>query len=1135
MTAPHTGYIRHLALITAFILTAVFRAHAFSESKYSTSSVLASGHWVKVSITDTGMHFIPAATLRSWGFSDVKRVHVHGYGAARIPDLLSSANYVDDLPEQPLHITDAGIYFYAVGPVSWSTVNSRYVHTLNPFTEKGYYFITESDEPAVTAPTEGWARQPQNPSTTFTERIWHELDAVSLSTSGHQLYGEDFRFTPSRTFNFDLTGLVPGTKAWMRTRFVTNTTSSSSLSITANGTVVGSGTNRIDATGSDNYGDAATFDHQFTPDAERLSVALKHNPAGTVKAAHLDAITINYTRALSMPASGHLDFGVSTTSVLLSGSGEGTMVWDVTDPLRIFAIPTVDVSGGTGWVNSYTGSRRYTAWREGASLPQPSYVSTIDNQDIHSITDIPDMVIFTISDWAGEAERLADMHRTGSDSLKVIVVDQEMVFNEFASGAPDVNSFRKMLKMLYDRGQSTSSRKLKYALFMGRATFDNRVLTQNMQALRQKFMPTWQSDESLRETGSYTSDDIFAFLEDNSGRDMAQDTHCIAIGRLPVRTLGEARTMVDKIINYTSHSESGPWQTRIIAMADDGDIGKHMLQTDAAIDSMRTALTGRFMLPTRVFVDAYELKAGAAEGGRNLLYRKLNEGVLWWNYLGHGDRVSLSNGKLVTLSDVSSLNLRTIPFMAAYTCLFMRWDDHELSGGEMLALNDKGGVISLLSTMRKSYISNNGTLAAEISAESFRRDEAGRQLTVGEMIRRGKNRLSKPYQRRDENKLRYALLGDPAMRLAVPELFVRLETINGETVDPDKQITLMARQNVTMTGTIVDADGNKVESFSGPLYTTLYDAETSTTTLGRPRDNVNGLCHVYDEPGAMLYQGRDSVRAGEFAIRIAMPFETADNFRPATVQFFASAAGHTEAAGMNSDFYIYGTDDSADSDTIPPTVDYAVLNHDSFHPGQTVNESPMLLAKVSDNVGINLSMAGIGHQMTLRLDNRTTYTDIPLYYTPNADGTPGGSIAYPLSGLTEGDHSLTLRVWDTSGNSTQHTLPFKVQQGALPTVFDIYTDANPASTQARFYITHNRPDADMTVTFEVFNMLGRRVWCSTVTDRSNMFTSAPVTWDLTDMGGHRVTRGIYLYRAIISTPDGEIHTAAKRIAVTGGH
>jgi hypothetical protein len=49
-----------------------------------------------------------------------------------------------------------------------------------------------------------------------------------------------------------------------------------------------------------------------------------------------------------------------------------------------------------------------------------------------------------------------------------------------------------------------------------------------------------------------------------------------------------------------------------------------------------------------------------------------------------------------------------------------------------------------------------------------------------------------------------------------------------------------------------------------------------------------------------------------------------------------------------------------------------------------------------------------------------------------------------------------------------------------------------------------------------------------------MFTSSPITWDLTDYGGHRVKRGIYLYRATVSDDNSgdKTATAARRLAVT---
>ena len=191
----------------------------------------------------------------------------------------------------------------------------------------------------------------------------------------------------------------------------------------------------------------------------------------------------------------------------------------------------------------------------------------------------------------------------------------------------------------------------------------------------------------------------------------------------------------------------------------------------------------------------------------------------------------------------------------------------------------------------------------------------------------------------------------------------------------------------------------------------------------------------------------------------------------------------------------------------------------------------MFIARVSDDVSINMSMVGLGHQMTLKLDDRRTFNDLSLYYTPSPDGSTSGTIAYPMSDLSDGNHTLAFRVWDTSGNSATHTLSFFVEHGAQPKLFDIFTDVNPAIDHANFYVSHNRPDQPMTVTLDIYDMLGHRVWTTTVTDRSDMFNSAPVSWDLTDLAGRRVARGIYIYRATVTTEGHELQTRAKRIAV----
>ena len=277
------------------------------------------------------------------------------------------------------------------------------------------------------------------------------------------------------------------------------------------------------------------------------------------------------------------------------------------------------------------------------------------------------------------------------------------------------------------------------------------------------------------------------------------------------------------------------------------------------------------------------------------------------------------------------------------------------------------------------------------------------------------------------------------------------------------------------------------------------------------------------------------VKNGHYTLTVDMPSQVADNFRPATLSMYAYSDGDTavEAVGVNRDFYVYGYDEDAVTDTTPPVIDTIVMNHESFTDGSTVNTTPMLIAHVSDDVALNLSTAGLGHIMTITLDDDIVLTDVLNFYTPESDGTPAGSINYQFDELTEGSHTARLRVFDTSGNATTATVTFFAQQGLAPKIYDVYTDANPATTEANFYLSHDQPDGIVTVTISVYNLMGKPVWTQSQTGMSDMFTSVPVTWDLTDEVGRRVRRGIYVYRATITTDNVSYETASRRLAVTG--
>lgn len=1123
--------IAGLIMVVAAMILVSPRVYAFTLEKYAQNSVLSEGKWVKVSVTETGMHLITTADLKKWGFSDPSKVKVYGYGGRRISDKLVSANYIDDLPQVASVHTSRGLMFYGVGPVTWSTKSSHFVHSLNPFSTVGYYFLSDKEAEPCEIPVVGRpsVTDESSLSETFVDRVFHEKDLMSAGETGHMLLGEDFKYSTNQNFVFE-TPDNQGETVWMRCSFVTKTYASTSLRFTANGVEQEySPSDIVKASSNTPYTHCSegVIEKNLNVTGDKITLGVSYNSSVTVHLARLNYLTLNYNRLMKM-RDGKLDFRASATAQKLRGATSETRVWDVTNPLEIKEMDKAVSGDAVIWTNAYTGRREYTAWDENGTFPSPTYEGMVANQNLHAL-EVPDMVIFTIGQWHAQAERIADLHRNSIDSLEVLVINQDEVFNEFSSGTRDVNSFRKMLKMFWDRGiDGAGGHKLKYALFMGRGSFDNRQLTPEVQALDFPMMPTWQSEGGFSDNDSYSTDDIFAFLSDGSGSNISADKLNIAVGRMPVRSVDEAKAVVDKLYKYVNSSLSDSWKNQMLLIADDDDNGAHMLQTESLYNEMLKSPSGGQFFYNKLFLDSYVKTNNQYPEAHEQMMRMLREGVMFLSYIGHANTSSWSHEGLLTYEDICNLYYKRIPVVYAATCEFMRWDAVAVSGGEIMFKTDNGGVIAMISACRPVFIADNGTLTNYLGSKLLERDKDGNFMPIGEILRRAKNVFAET-NKSNSNKLRYALMGDPAMRFTTPTNVVALETIDGKPVNFDDQVTIMANQDVTLTGAVYDAKGNRMSDFNGMIEATLFDAERSVTTLGQ---GDNGLEVTYEEQGGRLFAVRDSVNGGGFTIKVAMPSEIASNFRPAALNLFAVSNDKQEAIGCNRDFYVYGFDETAQADTIAPTIEYYYLNHETFKSGDVVNESPMVIAHVSDNRGINLSTAGIGHQITLTLDGVETFNDVSLYYTPDASDTSGGVIMFPLSDLTEGVHTLRLRVWDTSGNATEETIEFVVKMGLAPRVYDVYTDVNPASTEANFYLTHNRPDQMITVKVGVYDLLGKEVWSETRSGRSDMFTSFPFNWNLCDNAGRRVLRGIYVYRASISTDGENFATDSKRIAVT---
>ncbi len=1124
-------------IFIAITLISVLQLSARELSEYASSSVLSKGNWVRVKISETGIHKITKSDISAWGFTDLSKIRVFGYGGAPISEVLNSAQ-IDDLIQVPVIRNADKILFYAQSQDSWEIQTSsqlRYKQVQHPYALEACYFITDADgiEDLQMPLKKIELGTSTTPITTFTDRMYYEKELLTVGQTGRLLVGEDFKYQTSQTFKFTLTDYVPQSTVYATTAFVAKVMNgSATLNFKYNGTnLTQSNNDRIKAVTAPAYEhvNIAETMKSFTLPDENLSYTIGFTYTGTLFTAYLDYITINYTRTLALNK-GKLAFRTSTNRndrYTLSAVTADTRILDVTDITAPYQMDLVMDGASVTFSTRIPGEREMYAFNTTITFPSPTLVEKVKNQNIHG-EECPNMVIITPPEFKVQADRVADLHRN-TDGMTVYVYTPQQLYNEFSSGTPDFMAFRKMLKMFYDRGATESNKsKLGYLLLFGRSSYDNRQITDRVKKNAYPMLLNWESLVGHNENTSYNMDDILGFLDDNSGVTFSSDKLRIAIGRMPVKSVAEAKLAVDKLYRYVTKDDFGTWKNNVLMIADDEDNAIHMEQSEGCLSLMKL-YGGENYVYNHIYTDAFIAESKGAgriyPDARNKMFQKLSEGMLWVNYVGHANPVSWTHDGLLNLTDIQEkMYFNHYPLLYTATCEFTRWDDDEISGGELMYLNPRGGVIALMTASRVVYISDNGTLNKSVSKYIFKKDSDGKSMRIGDILMRGKNGISES----NSNKLRYQLIGDPAMRLATPSYKLQLETINGETADNDNQPTIEARGSVEVAGSIYDEKGNLAADYNGIISTTLFDAESSITTFGYGK---TGKEIVFYDRSNKLYVGQDSIKNGKFKLKIAMPSEINNNYSPAMFNFYSYNTQGAEGRGSSENLYVYGYNTEAQVDTEPPTFDYAVLNTTSFKNGDQVNESPMLIASFKDNFGINVSTSGIGHQMSVVLDEKTSFTNVAQYYTPIIGDDNGGTINYPLVGLTPGAHTLRLKVWDTSNNSSEITLEFNVVTGLQPEMYEVYTTSNPASVEANFYIKHNRPDALITVTLGVYDLSGREVWSTSETGKSDMFTSFPIVWNLNDNAGRRVSRGIYVYRAGISTDGIQETTKSKKIAV----
>ena len=1041
------------------------RRASSSGDRYAAHSVLSSGHWAKIRVPETGFYHLTDALIRKAGFKNPKKVKIYGYGGELQPEVLTGEylSETDDLKEVATCTIKGKRLFHASGPVSWAS-NTTLARTRNPYSDYGYYFLTESDDEPLTADSASFVSS-YYPSASDYHDLY-EVDDYAWYHSGRNLYTSE-KLTVGSDRNITLPGVHSTT-----TQINVNLSYDSKFVATLlmNGTTIGTLTASSGLTSSGTLSDGNAVATQASwkfllPDSVMKTtdnkLTLRQTSGGEVR---LDYVSLCYSTPKALT-----DF---TTS-----------------------------------------------------LPVPECLYDITNQDHHADSAV-DMVIIipTSQKLLSEAERLKTLHET-YDSLRVRIVPADELYNEFSSGTPDANAYRRYMKMLYDRA-GTEADQPRYLLLFGDGAWDNRMLSSGWRSLSpDDFLLCYESENSFSATKSYVSDDYYCLLDDNEGGSILKDKFDAAVGRLSARTAEEAKILVDKIYAYRTNAYAGAWQNTLCFLGDDGDQNRHMQDAEAVVSTVKSLYANYDI--KKIYWDAYTRVTSSTGNSfpdvTRLIKQQLQKGALVMNYSGHGGPSLLSHEAVLRITDFGEASSLRLPLWVTAACDVAPFDGQSDNIGETAMFNKKGGSIAFYGTTRTVYASYN-----RLQNQSFMKyllaSKNGRRLTIGEAAYLAKNDFVSGSTEMLTNKLQYVLLGDPALTLASPTEQAVIDSINGKAVADGIQ-QLKAGSKVTLKGHLPGhAD------FNGVVTITVRDIEE--TIVGKQNDPVatETAFEFQDRPNT-IYNGNDSVRNGQFSFSFAVPKDI--SYSDKTGLFLVYAVNNDKslsAHGECESFTLTGTEDLS-NDGVGPSI-YCYLNSESFVNGSTVNATPYFYAELTDKDGINVS-GGIGHDLELIIDN-----DMNLTYQLNErfqydfGDYCKGKVDYVLPELSDGPHKLLFRAWDAQNNSSVAELSFVVNATQQPTLSNVICTKNPATTSTSFVISHDRAGSEVDVELEVFDTSGRLLWRKSETGIPTDQTYT-IDWDLTTGNGSRLKTGVYLYRVLISNNGSSKASQAKKLIVLG--
>jgi hypothetical protein len=1113
------------------------------------NSVLASGNWFRFYVVKSGVYKISRSFLQQLGLDinvDPRNIKIYGNGGRMAP-LKNSVPYPADPEENAVAFVgeedgkfDSGDYilFYAEGLDNWSQENGTHN---NLFADRSYYYVTSQGGPGKRIQNMG---QPAGAATLttgiFDEYQYYEKDLVNIARLGRKWHGDPFNVNDKQEFKFTIPDIEP-LPATIKVSAAATAVIITSMSATANGQVLGS--MNFKALDEHDGAEENTRTYPFTPSGNDINVELTYNNNGAPGSnAWLDYIVIQAKRKLqgngkqfrfqfndAATNNGIIQYNVNNAS----GISE---VWDVTDIYNTGKIINTGLQsqfsfkaalGETRKYITVVPSDYYTPLRDSQThVANQNMKGTIFNGANGQFQDI-DYIIVTPASLNSSAENLANLHR--KEGLNVKVVNLESIYPEFSSGKQDIAAIRNLIKYVYNNASSPEKR-IKYVNLFGDASFDYKNRIPN----NTNIVPIFHGYDPVSTFNNYSivttfvTDDFFGLMDPDEGNMLTTGGEGldIAIGRMLVSDKKQADEMVNKVTEYISPEAYGRWRNEFIVMSDDLD-GNGSVDFIPEMDALTKQLVAArpFVNIRKVYTDAYVQESSA--GGQRYpqakeeFIRAINYGSLVVDYLGHGGEDGMASERMYEKTDADNLTNRyKYPLFITASCEITKFDNpYRPTVGEYTYWNPAGGAIGLISTTRALYISDAYRFNPRIVRELY---AYGQDIypSIAEAHRRAKVFLN------DKDIRMICFIGDPALKLAIPKPEILLTEVNDIPV-ADFTGALNSLAYVKLEGRVVNGTATAT-NYNGELEVTIFDKNINRSTLGNdgvtwtpppPPDNAPDEVKITDFTtlGETIFRGNASVTNGLFEFGFVVPRDIKIPVANGRVSFYATRANQVDdRQGYDATVKVGGINPNPEADTTGPKV-RLYMNDESFVSGGITNASPIFLAFLEDEHGINTA-SGIGHDILGILDGDENNPYIMNdYYETEKDNYKKGSLRFPFSNLAKGLHTLTFKAWDVYNNLVTAEIQFVVVGDEGLTLDKVLNYPNPFVSYTEFWFTHNRPFEPLDVQVQIFTVTGKVVRTINQSVTTDGFLCREVKWDGKDDFGDRIGKGVYVYKLTVKS------------------